>query len=251
MAIPQLDYAPKSQNQRVKSFEVAGDEQPKIYTTEELRSPGEMDALIRAAYLQVFHEQQMLQHNRQTELESQLRNQQITVREFIRGLVLSAPFRNNNYDSNSNYRVVELLVQRLLGRDVYGDRETQSWAIVLATRGLIGCVDALQASAEYEANFGDDTVPYQRRRILSQRSIGDLPYQRAPRYTADYRLKLEGMGLLAKDGMGSGMTVPTVWRGLPPKLAYQIGGAIVIIGAVAVLSLVGTVALAALELISL
>lgn len=190
MSLPLLEYAPSSQNQRVTSFEVPGDEQPRVYTTDDLLSAGEMDALIRAAYRQIFHEQQMLDSNRQIFLESQLKSRQITVKEFIQGLVLSDSFRRLNYDVNNNYRFVELCVQRILGRQIYNDREKLSWSIVLATKGMQGFVTELLNSEEYSSNFGDNTVPYQRRRILSQRIQGDLPFERMSRYGTDYRDQL-------------------------------------------------------------
>jgi phycobilisome rod-core linker protein len=40
----------------------------------------------------------------------------------------------------------------------------------LCTKGLEAFVKALINSEEYLRNFGDNTVPYQRRRILGQRS---------------------------------------------------------------------------------
>ncbi|MDJ0731857.1 MAG: phycobilisome rod-core linker polypeptide [Crocosphaera sp.] len=194
MTIPLLSYSPTSQNQRVAGYEVFGDEQPRLYNTKTLPSPVEMDNLIRAAYRQIFNEQQMLECNRQKFLESQLRFGQITVRDFIRGLLLSEPFVERNYQPNNNYRLVEMCVQRVLGRNVYGDREKMAWSIVVATKGLQGFVDDLINSEEYLKNFGDDIVPYQRRRILPSQSQGELPFARMPRYGADHRAQLEAMG---------------------------------------------------------
>lgn len=190
MALPLLTYSPSSQNQRVAGYEVRGDEQPRIYTTENILSAGEMDTLIHCAYRQIFHEQQMLASNRQRPLESQLRVGQITVKDFIRGLAVSDSFRRLVYDSNNNYRFVQICIQRILGREVYSDREKIAWSIVLATKGLPGFINDLLNSEEYLTNFGDSTVPYQRRRILPQRSQGDLPFERMARYGIDYRNKL-------------------------------------------------------------
>ena len=190
MPLPLLEYAPSSQNQRVQGFEIPGDEQPRVYTTENLLSATEMDELILAAYRQIFHEQQMLTSNRQAFLESQLRAGQITVKDFIRGLVTSDSFRRLNYDVNNNYRFVELCVQRILGRQIYNDRETLAWSIVLATKGLQGFISDLLESEEYNENFGDSTVPYQRRRVLPQKAKGELPFERTPRYGEDYRDRL-------------------------------------------------------------
>ena len=190
MPIPLLNYSPSSRNHRVSGYEILGDEQPRIYTIEHLPSSLEMDVLIMAAYRQIFHEQQMLDSNRQAFLESQLRNRQITVRDFIRGLGISDTFRRLNYESNNNYRFVQICVQRFFGREVYNEREKLAWSIVLATKGIQGFIDALVDSEEYISNFGYNTVPYQRRRILQGRSQGELPFARMARYGEDYRDKL-------------------------------------------------------------
>ena len=88
MAIPLLEYSPSSQNQRVASYEIPGDEQSWIYNAENLLSDSEIQELIWAAYRQIFNEQQILASNRAKALESQLRGGQITVKEF-RGILTS------------------------------------------------------------------------------------------------------------------------------------------------------------------
>jgi phycobilisome rod-core linker protein len=189
VAIPLLEYSPKSQNQRVTNYEVPGDEQPRIYSTENMLSSSDMDALIEAAYRQLFFH--AFAADRERFLESQLRIGQITVRDFIRGLLLSDTYKRSFYDLNSNYRFVEQTVQRVLGRDVYNEREKIAWSIVVATKGIIGFVDDLLNSAEYLENFGYDIVPYQRRRILPGRAEGELPFNiKSPRYNEYHRAKL-------------------------------------------------------------
>jgi phycobilisome rod-core linker protein len=194
MTIPILTYSPSSQNQRVQGFEIPGDEQPKIYTTEGTPSTAEMDELIWAAYRQIFNEQQILRSNRLFTLESQLKHHSITVRDFIRALVMSETFRLRNYETNNNYRFAEMCIQRLLGRNVYSKQETLAWSTVIATKGIQGFVDTLLNSEEYQSNFGDDTVPYQRRRIIAQHSIGELPFSQFPRYDQYHRQQLEKLG---------------------------------------------------------
>ena len=186
MSIPLLNYAPKTQNVRVTGYEVGGDRQPKIYSTENLLSYTDMNDLIEAAYRQIFFH--AFKSDREAFLESQLRNGQITVRDFIRGLLLSQTFKNSFYEKNSNYRVVEQCVQRILGRDVYSEREKITWSIVIATKGIEGFVDQLLDSDEYMENFGYDTVPYQRRRVLPSRDQGELPFNiKSPRYDGYHR----------------------------------------------------------------
>ena len=245
MSIPLLTYSPSSQNQRVSGFEISGDDQPRIFTTANLPDASGMNELIMAAYRQIFHEQQMLTFNRQTFLESQLRSGQITVREFIRGLVTSDIFRNQNYNVNNNYRFVQLCVNRILGREIYSEREKLAWSIVLATEGLHGFVDALLNSEEYLTAFGDDIVPYQRRRVLPQRAQGELPFERMPRYDAAHLATLKALG---NNFSGQGFE-----RGdwMPPKAARKIGALFAYAGALALASGFIAVALACFGLIKL
>lgn len=186
MSIPLLGYKPRTQNVRVSGYDIGGDDQPKIYSAENLPSLSEMNDLIAAAYRQIFFH--AFSADRERFLESQLRNGQITVRDFIRGLLLSETFYNSFYAKNSNYRFVEQCVQRILGRDVYSEREKLAWSIKVATGGIKGFVDELLDSEEYMENFGYDTVPYQRRRVLASRDEGERPFNiTSPRYNDYYR----------------------------------------------------------------
>ena len=249
MSIPLLEYAPYTQNQRVIGYEIPGEEQPRIYSAENLLSGSEMDQLIWSAYRQIFNEQQILASNRQKPLESQLRFGQITVRDFIRGLAISETFRSRNYEPSNNYRFVRMCVQRILGREVYGDREQYAWSIVLATKGLRGFIDALLDSEEYLENFGDDTVPYQRRRILPQQAVGELPFARMPRYGEDYRQQLENLGYFKE---GAPLYIPWDWENPPyPKPLLKVGAALAYGGGALLLAGTVAIALAAWGIISL
>jgi phycobilisome rod-core linker protein len=189
VAIPLLKYSPSSRNHRVTGFEVAGDEQARVFSSENLLSATDMDNLIEAAYRQIFFH--AFAADRERFLESQLRSGQITVRDFIRGLLLSNTYKRSFYDLNSNYRFVEQTVQRVLGRDVYSNQEKIAWSIVVATKGSQGFVDDLLNSDEYLEAFGYSTVPYQRRRVLPGRASGEVPFNiQSPRYNAYHRAKL-------------------------------------------------------------
>jgi phycobilisome rod-core linker protein len=233
MSIPLLEYTPISRNHRVAKFEVPGDEAPRVFNTEIASSNSEMEDLIQAAYRQVFNEQQMLASHRQRELESQLRSGQLSVQGFMRGLALSPSFRRLNYESNNNYRFAQMCVQRLLGRDVYSDREKISWSIVLATQGLNGFIDSLLTSTEYQEAFGENTVPYQRRRILPQRVKGEVSFAHMPRYGKDHLVTLEQLGnRYSETGRGwssPNFTVDYNWR--PPQSSRQVGAALTYAGA--------------------
>ena len=189
MAIPLLNYAPASQNSRVAGFTVGSDNTPRIFNTANLLSSGDLGELIEAAYRQIFFH--AFASDREATLESQLRSGNISVRQFVRGLVLSNTYRSSFYDKNSNYRFVEQTVQRVLGRDVYSDREKITWSIVVATKGIEGFIDALINSDEYLEAFGEDILPYQRRRVLPSQRIGEMPFNlKSPRYDAYHRAQL-------------------------------------------------------------
>lgn len=186
MPLPLLNYSPSSQNQRVAGFEVGSDEQPRYFSTDNILSGSDMDALIEAAYRQMFFH--AFKWDREPFLETQLRNGQITVRDFIRGLALSSTFYNSFYEKNSNYKFVEHCVQKILGREVYNEREKIAWSIVIATKGIQGFIDGLVDTEEYLDAFGYNVVPYQRRRVLSSRDEGERPIHISnPRYDAYHR----------------------------------------------------------------
>lgn len=180
MPIPLLSFPLTTQNQRVEGYEIPNEDTPTIYRLTDTSSDTEIDAIIWAAYRQIFSEHLILETYRQPYLESQLRNRTINVRDFIRGLGKSEVYRQEVAQTNSNYRLVDISFKRFLGRATYGKSEQIAWSIVIATQGLHGFIDALVDSEEYRQNFGDDIVPFQRRRFK------DRPFNLVnPRY-ADY-----------------------------------------------------------------
>jgi phycobilisome rod-core linker protein len=188
VAIPLLAYAPTTQNSRVKGFDSQNEEQPRVFSTDNILSPGDMDNLIGAAYRQMFFH--AFAADREPFLESQLRNGQISVREFIRGLALANTFTASFYNLNSNYKFVEHCVNRILGRAPYSQQEKIAWSIVIATKGRGGLINDLLNSAEYLESFGDNIVPYQRRRVLASGSA-EVPFNiQNPRYDAYTRAQL-------------------------------------------------------------
>ncbi len=184
MALPLLQYKPTTQNHRVHSFGTADldDDTPYIYRIEDSNSVTEIQDLIWAAYRQVFSEHETLRANRQIQLESQVKNRSITVRDFIRGLAKSERFYEVVVSVNNNYRLVDVCLKRFLGRAAYNQQEEIAWSIKTATLGFHGFVDALIDSEEYTEAFGDYTVPYQRKRMEGR------PFNLVtPRYGEDFR----------------------------------------------------------------
>lgn len=188
MAIPLLAYSPSCPNQRVDALG-ARDDEAIIYSTDDQFSPTDMGNLINAAYRQIFFH--AFKWDREIALESQLRNRQITARDFIRGLLLSNTFVDSFYNKNNNYRFVEHCIEKVLGRRVYNKAEKIAWSAVVMTKGIKGFVDELLNSDEYIENFGENTIPYHRRRTLPGREVGEVPFNiTSPRYDAYHRDQL-------------------------------------------------------------
>lgn len=182
--LPLLSTRPTTQNHRVSGYDVPSEDDSVIYRLVDSTSNEQVEALIWAAYRQIFSEHLILETYRQKILESQLKNRQISVREFIRGLGKSEIYRRLVVETNSNYRLVDLSFTRFLGRSTYGQDEQIANSIIIASQGLDSFIDSLVDSAEYLENFGEDIVPYQRRRF------GERPFNLVtPRYSDYWRAK--------------------------------------------------------------
>jgi phycobilisome rod-core linker protein len=188
MSIPLLEVTPTTQNQRVEGYKATNDDDRQIYRINEVSSDTDIKELIWAGYRQIFSEQLILETYRQSFLESQVTNRAITVRDFIRGLGKSEVYRQLVAETNSNYRLVDITFKRFLGRATYNQDEQIAWSIVIATKGLHGFIDAVVDSDEYRQNFGDNTVPYQRRRF------NERPFNLVnPRYSDYWRARQIGL----------------------------------------------------------
>jgi len=186
MPLPLLRTPPVTNNARVRSFSLGSDETPRRSAAKGLVSAAALDDQIEQAYRQIYFH--AFKVDREPVLESRLRSGQISVREFVRGLLHSNKFRDDFYRCNSNYRMVDQIVGRVLGRPVHGQQERIALSILLAQQGVGGLADHLLDSQEYRDAFGDDTIPHQRSRVLPGRRLGDLPFnQQAPRYDAYWR----------------------------------------------------------------
>ena len=183
-----MPFKPSSQNSRVDS--ISASRQPFLD-----RAPDLSSEIIERCYRQIYFH--AMSCDRDRFLESQLRSGSITVRDFIRGLLLSDRFYRGYVECNGNDRVVEQVIGRVLGRPVYGQDEVKSWSIVIAEQGFAAFVDDILESPEYFERFGIDGIPDQVNRILPGRSQGEMPiYQRLPRYGESWRDRLIRDGLM-------------------------------------------------------
>lgn len=193
MPLPLLEITPKTQNQRVNGYDIPDEDNSPIYQLTGTTPDTGVDAIIWASYRQIFSEHLILEQYRQPALESQFRNRVISVREFVRALGKTDVYRELVADTNSNYRLVDITFKRFLGRASYGKDEQIAWSIVIATRGLHGFIDAVVESDEYLQNFGEYTVPYQRRRMEGR------PFNLVtPRYEDYWRGRLLDMELASR-----------------------------------------------------
>ena len=112
------------------------------------------------------------------------------------------------------------LVERVLGRQIHGDAEAIAWSIVIGQQGVGTMVDQLMASEDYANNFGEDTVPFQRQRVLPGRRLGNQPLNiTLPRYGAYHRQVLANFppsqsGGYRPSGSLPPVAVQRIWYGL-------------------------------------
>lgn len=125
---------------------------------------GETALVINALYCQVMDvfSGQVPQEFRRSDLESKLRNGEISVREFVKTLASSDIYRRRFYTPYPNTKVIEFLFRHLLGRAPATQGEIRAYNKVLADNGLKAAVEAMVDGAEYARFFGEDVVPYNR-----------------------------------------------------------------------------------------
>ncbi|MDB9372886.1 phycobilisome rod-core linker polypeptide [Nodularia sphaerocarpa] len=124
----------------------------------------EKQLVINAAYCQVLDifSGQVPQDFRRSNLDSKLRNGEISVREFVRELASSEIYRKRFYTPYPNTKVIEFLFRHILGRAPATQGEIRQYNKLLADSGLRAAVEAIVDSAEYARFFGEDVVPYPR-----------------------------------------------------------------------------------------
>jgi 5-carboxymethyl-2-hydroxymuconate isomerase len=131
----------------------------------ELRSPFSEDELQRALYAiyeQVLGNTHVMESERPTFAESQLRDGKITVRGFIGYLVKTEAYKTRFFNKASQNRFIELNFKLLLGRAPYSQQEISHHVELYNAHGYDAEVDSYLNSEEYLENFGENIVPYYR-----------------------------------------------------------------------------------------
>ncbi|MEN9207737.1 MAG: phycobilisome linker polypeptide [Gloeomargarita sp. GMQP_bins_120] len=150
----------------------------------ELRSnptEADYDRVIRAAYRQVLGNDYVMASQRLRFAESQLRNGNITVREFVRALAKSELYKSKFFYPNPQVRFIELNYKHLLGRAPYDEMEIRLHNDIYVNEGYDAEIDSYIDSQEYADNFGDHIVPY-------YRGFWSQPGQKTVGFTRMFRL---------------------------------------------------------------
>nr|YP_009297373.1 phycobilisome core-membrane linker protein [Erythrotrichia carnea]AOM66716.1 phycobilisome core-membrane linker protein [Erythrotrichia carnea] len=121
----------------------------------------EKNSVVQAAYRQVFERDINKAYGILfSDLESQLKNGQISTKEFVRAIGKSEVYRKQFYEPFVNSRVVELAFKHFLGRGPSSLTEFQKYFGILSNKGINGLVDNIINGKEYSDYFGEETVPY-------------------------------------------------------------------------------------------
>nr|WP_242024029.1 phycobilisome linker polypeptide [Nodosilinea sp. FACHB-13] len=137
-------------------------------------TPDDADVVIRAVYRQLLGNDYLMKSERLVGAESLLKNGYISVRDFVRAVAKSELYKEKFFYGNFQTRVIELHTKHLLGRAVYDESEVVDHLDRYETQGYDADVDSFIDSEEYQANFGDNVVPYYRSFVYQagQRSVG-------------------------------------------------------------------------------
>ena len=160
--LPLLATKPTTQNHRVPGYDVPDEDDPVIYRLTDSTSLEQVQELIWAVYRQIFSEHYILEAYRQKFLESQLKNRQISVREFVRLVAKSDFYKSRYFESCAPYRFVELNFRHLLGRAPQDQREVSEHIVRCVAGGYDAEIDSYIDSEEYQNAFGENIVPYDR-----------------------------------------------------------------------------------------
>ena len=143
-----------------QSYFNAAERRPKFVMKTGL-STSEKISVIKAAYRQIFERDITRAYSQSISyLESQVKNGDISMKEFVRRLAKSPLYRKQFFEPFINSRALELAFRHILGRGASSREEVQEYFSIVSTGGLSALIDALVDSQEYSDYFGEETVPY-------------------------------------------------------------------------------------------
>jgi phycoerythrin-associated linker protein len=122
-------------------------------------SEEDLQAVIRAVYRQVLGNAHIMESQRLTSAESQLRNGDLSVKEFVRTVAQSDLYRSLFFETSSPYRFIELNFKHLLGRAPQDQSEIAAHVQTCNSQGYTAEINTYLDSLEYDASFGEQGVP--------------------------------------------------------------------------------------------
>jgi phycoerythrin-associated linker protein len=123
-------------------------------------SDQDKSTIIRAVYQQVLGNQYVMGSERLAGAESLFRNGYLSVRELVRMVAKSGLYRSRFFENCNPYHFIELNHKHLLGRAPQNKEEMLEHFTILQDQGYDAEVDSYVDSAEYQARFGEELVPY-------------------------------------------------------------------------------------------
>lgn len=140
----------------------------------------------------------------------------LNVKEFIRAIAKSNAYSSRFFHNSSQYRFFEMNLKHLLGRAPRSQQEIASYFAIYAESGYDACIDACLDSGEYDAEFGNNLVPYLRFKGLypTNEEFNRICALRGPRAMSD---KCAGGKAKVGGAVASGTSPAwlTIAKGLP------------------------------------
>ena len=158
-------------------------------------SRADVEAVISAVYRQLLGNDYLMKSERLTSAESLLRDRKITVQDFVRQVAKSELYKSKFFYNSFQTRVIELNYKHLLGRAPYDESEVVYHLDLYETKGYEADIDSYIDSPEYQANFGENIVPYYRgfQTQTGQKTVGfSRMFQLYRGYANSDRAQLKG-----------------------------------------------------------
>ena len=186
----------------------------------------DLQGVIRAVYRQVLGNAHVLDEQRLVSAESQLRNGELSVREFVRAVAQSDLYRARFFDSSSPYRFIELNFKHLLGRAPQDQAEISEHVQLYNTQGYEAEINSYLSSDEYLGSFGENMVPSPRSN-RSQTGIKNITFNRTFALMRGFAANDVGRAAKLVGDLGQGLATKIVAPGaglrrkplaLPPSM---------------------------------
>lgn len=123
-------------------------------------SPADAETLINAVYRQVLGNAYVMESERLSVPESQLKQGNLSIREFVRAIAKSDLYRSRFFTNCPRYRAIELNFRHLLGRAPANFEEMRTHSTILDEQGYEADIDSYLDGDEYQSSFGENIVPY-------------------------------------------------------------------------------------------